>query len=299
MSVEIRLEAKGIFRKEVTLEDMTLGTLRYGVMDEFFRLDEGSLKGEWKAFYDPDHIGRGFETDWSPGCRDQVTLRLPLPATEWDIHWMFAAVRHIAKKWNLRDFTMDERTYSVHDIDLLKQEALDHTYAILESLRERIGEGRTYVMFCAMWPLYVNVSRLSEYGRNRDSEGFIRYLHDLQKQDLYYAVSHVYRSDSVGYFGVYAVTEGIDTILPLRPAVPLMMEDPASGEPLKAEFFAVNLGLKDMTNLGCIRYEGFAESVGLSTLPPYDEAHVILKGLSAEKIRAMREAYPDPLKENG
>lgn len=296
MAIDIEIKQNGLIKKELRIEDITAGKYKYGVMDESWRLDEGNVQAGTIVFYDPEHIGRGVEIDWEPGIKDSIHLRLPVPATCYDIDLCFDIVQNICGVWKTRTFYHNGEKVYEKDIKSLIEQHKKYTLSILASTSENRQADDNLILFCVMHPISFDTTTLSEFGKNGDAEGYAKLLHDKQSMDLYYAVSRVYTKPDGSNFGAYAITAGVDTIIPIQPEPPLMMMDSKTGEPIKCSQFVVNVGSLDNADIGgVISYEDFAEGIGLSSLEKYDAKHVILPGLSEEKVKELAEKYTNPL----
>ncbi|MBE5933811.1 MAG: DUF4299 family protein [Lachnospiraceae bacterium] len=297
MAIDIEIKQSGIIKRELNLQDITAGKYRYGVMDEYWRLDEGSLDGENIVFYNPEHIGRGVEITWRPGIKDSITIRLPLPTTAYDVDMCFDIVRRICKTWKAKSFVHDGEVVAVNEIDEYAYRHKVNIISILESMEEVDRDNSSRIILCAKFPLKFNSYDLYQFGKNGDLEGFANLLHSKQVQDLYYAVSRVYRMQDGSYFGAYAIGANIDSIIPIKPEVPLMMKDPVTGEDLKCDKFVVMIGSSDNPDIGGnISYEDFADGIGINNLEKFDENHVILRDFSEEMVKDFASKYPEPLK---
>lgn len=297
MAIDIEIKQSGIFKRELNIKDIAAGKYKYGVMDEYWRLDEGSLDGENIVIYNPEHIGRGMEITWRPGIKDSITIHLPLPTTAYDVDMCFDIVRRICKIWKAKSFLHDGEVITVNEIDEYAYRHKENIISILKSMEDVDSDNSSRIILCTKFPLKLTSHDLYQFGENGDLEGFANLLHSKQVQDLYYAVSRVYRMQDGSYFGAYAIGANIDSIIPIKPEVPLMMKDPLTGEALKCDKFVVMIGSSDNPDIGGnISYEDFASGIGIDKLEKFDENHVILRNFSEEMVKDFTSKYPDPLK---
>lgn len=125
----------------------------------------------------------------------------------------------------------------------------------------------TRIIMCAKFPLQLSSHDLHQFGKNGS------------------------------YFGAYAIGANIDSVIPIKPEVPLMMTDPVTGETLKCDKFVVRIGANDNPDIGGnISYEDFASGIEIDKLEKFDENHVILRDFSEEMVKDFISKYPDPLK---
>ena len=145
-------------------------------------------------------------------------------------------------------------------------------------------------IFGAMFPLYVETSIIKRLGIARDEEEYADYLHSLQCMDAYYAIPLFYQSKTNADmpFGNYAITSETDTIFPVKPLVPPFVNDPKTGKPLECSLYAVSLysyAKKQM--LARVSFEDFCRMADIGNCEKHDRLHVILKGISEERLAEM------------
>lgn len=296
MALEINLKQKGLFKKELTLNDITAGFYRYGVTDEYYRLDEGSTDGQNIIFYNPQHIGRGVEIDWKEGIKEEINLRLPLPATDYDIEMTYDIVRRIADKWHLKDFAQDGEPHTLDDIegDIAYQKEFS-----LKRLADFGDKGDRYsqlTIFAVMWPVEMTASQLSRFGHSGSGQGFATFLHNCQCRDLFYAVPRLYRmNDSDSIVAIWTITATVDSIIPDRRRLPVSMAMPGEKLPECEKYLVSLVSIQQNKMLTCIDYNDFLQAVGAESLERMDYSTLILPGLSEEKVANIAATYPNRL----
>ena len=122
-------------------------------------------------------------------------------------------------------------------------------------------------------------------------DDFGAWLHNHQKQDVYYAVPRVYQKED-GFFGVYTITSTVDSLLPIKPEAPFGMKDPVSGEDIQiATWYAAFYDLEEETFLGQLPYEAFVKEIHLSECERYDAKMRKLPGMRAAHQRELIQQY--------
>ena len=289
MAIEIIIRQKGFFHKvPLELEDLTDGHLEYGVMDFGYRLVPRETEGV-VVFYDPDHIGRGMETTYEENIKDRIVLRLPDFSTKYDTAMLYEMTKRICRKWDTEEFEQNGRRVTVFDIPELKDQAEEFCMDYFRQIRNFVREDRM-VITAALWPLRIPTDLLEKFGTENDAEGYAQYLHACQSRDLYYALPVIYQSRRTGeLFGVYAISSGTDTIISLEPEVPASVGLPKE----RISFFAVSLvSIQEKKALSTIRFEDFIAEIKGDPMEAYDDCHVILPGLSEEKMAEIASKYP-------
>ena len=205
------------------------------------------------------------------------------------------------KVWKTKHFEQEGIKYSADDLGRLceeqKSSSLDFMADIENIMKDR--EINEITIFGAMFPLYVETSIIKRLGIARDEEEYADYLHSLQCMDAYYAIPLFYQSKTNADmpFGNYAITSETDTIFPVKPLVPPFVNDPKTGKPLECSLYAVSLysyAKKQM--LARVSFEDFCRMADIGNCEKHDRLHVILKGISEERLAEMAaEGCPDPL----
>ncbi len=60
MSAEVKITQRGLFKRLPKFKELLMPDMKYGVMDEGYRLEEGET-GEYTVVFFPDVMHRGFE----------------------------------------------------------------------------------------------------------------------------------------------------------------------------------------------------------------------------------------------
>lgn len=292
MALEIKITQKGLLKKELELEDITGGTLKYGVLDYAWRMQEDRLDGDEIVFYNPKHIGRGVTVNWSEGMKEELILSMPLPATFYDVDLVYDIVKRVCEKWNADSFLQDDVSYQVADIAKLCKEQKEYMPSWLAARRERHSAGyEIEILPSVMWPLECDTAMLAEFGENKDMEGFAKYLHEHQALDLFYAAPRFYEvGDTETYLASYAITATVDSIIPMKPEVPFFASNLECNQ-----FVVVLVSIEQQRAVGRISYEDFAKAIEIEKLEKFDEGHVIMPELSEERILEIINQYEDPL----
>lgn len=270
MGVDVTIHAKGLFGKAPALKDLLHAGMGYGVMDEYYRLQEGQT-GEYTVVYDMFHIGRGYEVKID---KKSVCLRLPLPAGKREIENFYRLTERICEMMKVRQFLRDDAPARLEDIPAYIACDADASLKALESIEKKVGEDPCSAMylFGAMHPIAVGTRELEMIGGSL--EGMDEFFHNMQNMDVYYAGAKVYRRKDGSVFGVYVLTAGVRTILPFRPG--LFMNDEVQID----EWY---VGLVPGEEEGhMVEYDKFLEKADTGAV--YDTEHFLIT-LQEEEMR--------------
>ena len=216
MSVEMKVESGGIFKKKITFEQLSEG-LSFGVTNENYCLDMGQ-KSENTVLYDAGWIGRGIEVSLNHEG-SSVTLRLSLPSDENEIclfyHLAGKACSLLGAKHYLRDGEKVLSADSQRLMELDRQASVKAMKDIIQKVSS--GEYKYYYIFGAFFPLTLGKEELSCIGSDLHKLG--SWLNEKQQLDAYYANPRVYQRSDGTLFGVYAVTADVRSILPTEPYI--------------------------------------------------------------------------------
>ena len=292
MSVEVVIKNGQLFKKALSINDLTMGKYSYGHFDDYFRRVDELIEG-YNVLYNPNKIGRGIEFKWSNNLKDEISLRVNYLATKYDIEMFYEVIRNIMHIWKAKYFEREGENCKEEDIDVWCNS--DKKFN-LDFLKERED---SITIFGATMPIDIDfhdqeIVRLIENG---DEEGWADYLHQKQSLDAYYAVPIVYTLNENEFFGNYVITAGADTIFPKAPKDPMMFANPKTGKQLECSLFVVSLvSLEKKSAIGRLSFDDFANKVNIKECPSFDYNHVFLKGLSEEEIQELANCdHKDPL----
>ncbi len=299
MPSQVIIRNRSGYRKPLDIYTLVQDDLAYGIHDSSWRLKEGELAEGKVVIYNPEHIGRGIEVNWSDFLNREVRLTLPLPCTIHDMDVLYRVTSRIMDYWDTDSFSQDGNIFNLEVIDALKKSFIDYCIRALKETRDALPGSDTQVMICVKNPLYLSADQLVEFGEDQDMEGFSLLLHQLQERDLYYGSPMIYRKSDGELFGVYAVVADTDTVLPYIPHPAPLTVDPGTGKPLECDLYVASLtSLSRKKRLAAISYYDLLKEIDINSMERYDNAHFILPGLSESEItRIAQMGYPDPLKD--
>lgn len=272
MSVEVRIEPKGFFKKKLTFKDILPEGMAYGIMDENYRLIPNE-KGENTVIYDPKRIARGIEVRFE---NEAAVLHMNLPTTPEEIQQFYEMTRRVCGLCRAKVFEREGMKTELSEIPQWIEQDIKTSIGALEDIFSKV-EDKYFTIFGVMNPICIG--RKEGEIISNDLQAFGDYLAEKQSIDAYYAAPHVYRhKEREILFGCYAIGEEIVSIVPLEPEIILNQIE-------EVEEWYVLLG--DGEN-NLVRYEDFINAVKEKGY--YDANHVVVC-LKKEEIEEILENY--------
>jgi hypothetical protein len=300
MGIDVTVKNRQLFKKALKLGDITLGKYTCGTSDEYARNTCEPGDGDL-IVYNPEKIGRGvIVSNWNSNIKDEISLRVNFLSTRYDMEMFYEIIRNVMHVWKAKNFEQDGGIYTEDDIDALCKDNKELSLRyMVDMCKDKKTDDSAFTIFGAMFPLDLDTDLLINFGFKKDEEGYADYLHGLQSMDVYYAVPAVYRrkDKESAFWGAYSVTATVDTVFPLKPRAPLFFKNPDTNEDLKCDFFVVSLySLAQKKTLAIMSFEDFCRLAGVGNCQTFDKNHVVIKGISEEKMAEMAASeYVNPL----
>lgn len=212
MSVNVTIKRKGFLKKSLTIKDVIFDGMRYGIMDEAYRLEEGKV-GEYTVVFQSKRIGRGYEISLG---KNEINLNMPLPTSDEDIHFFYEYVKKLCNKMNTKEFIRDDEKATFSKIESFIEMDINASEGFLKQIEKNIdaGESKNIYFFGAINPICIGKKELAIIKGDVKKLGDL--MHHLQEMNLYYAKSSVYQKKDGTFFGVYVLTEKVPSILPYQ-----------------------------------------------------------------------------------
>ncbi len=293
MAVDIVITQKGIFKTPLTEADLSPAGLRIGHWNQAGALDPGAA-ADGRVLCDGAQPGRGCFLRAVPGEKGSVGLRQTLPCTPKDLEVFYGLVERFCRGWKTDRFTQDGMDYRLSDIPRLKEGLLESCAGLLTAMAERWEADGEGVLTGAVLPLYIEPEGIARL-KGGDLVFFQSYLSQKQAGDRYYAKPSFYRHDNgVDILGLYAVTEGVESIFPVRPFVPPLYsvylqdfhvtdEQVTQWQVSLNQVWEENGQLAGKT-LGYVSFEDFARRIGLGRCRRFDAKHVVVQADDLSKV---------------
>ncbi len=263
MAVDVTIKSKGLFKKQLTYQDIIDKNIRYGIMDEAFRLEEGTI-GENLVIFNKEHICRGYEITLKKG---EINIRMPLPTSSSDINFFYEYIKKLCLKMNTKTFIRDEETVSFDDIDNCINLDIEASVGALRRMEEDIENGKyeNMYIFGAVNPVAIGKKELAFIDKDVTKLGML--MNSLQTMDVYYAKAKVYQRKDNSYFGVYVLTEEVPSVLPTKPKLLMPNTD------IKVNDWNIGFVVEGKME-GFISYTDFLDTI--KKKEEYDSEHFII-----------------------
>ncbi len=286
MAIDVVITQRGIFKAPLTEADLSPAGLRIGHWNQAGALDPGPA-ADGRVLCDGAQPGRGCFLRAVPGEKGSVGLRQTLPCTPKDLEVFYGLVKHICQVWSVVRFTQDGTEYRLSDIPQLKEGLLKSCAGLLTTMAERWEADGEGVLTGAVLPLYLEPEAIAQL-KGGDLAFFQSYLSQKQAGERYYAKPSFYRHDNgVDILGLYAVTEGVESLFPVRPFVPplysvFLQDFHVTDEQVTEWQVSLNRvweesGQLTGKTLGYVPFEDFAQRAGLKQCPRFDARHVVVQ----------------------
>lgn len=277
MAVEVVIRSKGLFKKKLDFKSIIESDMRYGIMDEAYRLEEGKV-GENTVIFPAGNVCRGYELSLKKG---EINLRMPLPTSKDDITFFYDFIKRLCGKMNTKIFLRDDEVVKLTDTYKCIQLDIEASEGALKRIKEDITNKKyeNMYIFGAVNPIAIGKREIDII--EGDIEKFGNLLNDLQKMDVYYAKASVYQRKDETYFGVYVLTDGVTSVLPYQ--AKLLTNDNG----IKINDWNIGFVIDGKLE-GFISYENFLKNIVEDK--EYDTEHFVIT-MNTENMKKLLSKY--------
>lgn len=277
VAVEVTIKSRGLIKKQLKFEEVIDDNMRYGIMDDAWRLDEGKI-GENTVVFHKNSICRGYEISIKKG---EINLRMPLPTSYDDITYFYEYIKKLCTKMKTKIFIREGEKLTFDKINHCIDLDIEASKSALKNIEEDIDNGKytSMYIFGAINPVAIGKKELEEISESPTKFGNL--MHRLQSLDVYYAASAIYQRKDGTYFGIYVLTEGVDIVLPYKAKVLAIDSD------IKVNDWNIGFVVEEKME-GFISYEDFLKSIKIERV--YDSEHFIIT-LDKTKIKNLIKKY--------
>lgn len=289
MSVHISIYQKGFFKKKLSLKDILMDEMKYGISDRNFILTEGEKSEKEMIIFHPQHIARGMNVIWNEDETQEIQLHLLLSTTNEEIEDLYRLVTHLCHLWKTESFQQDGEFFTLNDIPVLMEKMKAYNYETLQSF---LRDYETGTFFCAKWPIHFISEQVQNWIESPTLQNFARYLHTNQSQDLYYANARLYNTNDGKVTAAYTITATVDTIFPMKPTVPFAYINLQTGEETKVDEWKVGLVSLDKDDLiGMVDFQDFLNEIYRDVVHEFDSQYIYFDGLSKDRLFEISRKY--------
>ncbi len=277
MAVEVTIKNKSLFKRKLNIKDLILDGIRYGIMDEAFRLEENKI-GENTVLFDKQHVCRGFEVSLN---NNEIFLRMPLPTSTKDIEFFYNYITKICKKLNTKKFIRENETVFIDQIEEFINFDIETSKNALKQMQTKIEseEMNNMYLFGAVNPICLGKEEIEKINNSPRNLGEL--LNSIQTKDVYYAKPSIYQKKDESFFGVFVLTSDVPTVLPYIPKLIMPNKE------IKVNNWYLCFVVKDQM-LGQIAYDDFTSN--LKDEDSYDSEHFVIN-LNEKIIKDYLEKY--------
>lgn len=277
MAVDVVIRQVGLFKKEISIQDIVAEDLKYGIMDGAFRLVPDQV-GDYTVVYDSGHLCRGMEISFE---KKDINLRLPLPNSQYDIRLFYGVIQRICQLCKVQYFYREDEKIRADDLETIKSCVnMDITASIgaLKSIEEDIGNDKYKCMtvYGVMNPVDIGKKEISQISGDLDRFGEL--MNRLQNMDIYYAAPRFYQMKDGKILGAYALTADVLSVIPLIPRTGMMVS-----EDIKVDVWNVSLVISE-EEIHIVLYDDLIRFIGERE---YYDADNILITLSADEMKEL------------
>ena len=274
MSAEVKITQRGLFKKLPKFEELLMPDMKYGVMDDGYRLDDGKT-GEYTVVYFPEFMHRGFELHIE---KNSVFIRQPYPTSEKEIHLFCDYIRFLCGKLNAKDFEWEGNKTDLNNTENYITDSVSVCKSALKHMLTEIEEkGQTFYIFGIMNPIALGAKEMDEIGDDLDKFG--EYLHRLQSMDVFYPDPQVFRRKDGKVFAFYVLTIDLPSVVPTIPKILMSPKTKVD------EWYIVIFDGSTNKQAAAFDFFEFLENIDKSEI--YDAEHFLLtlRGEDVEKLK--------------
>jgi hypothetical protein len=288
MPFEIKIRQTGIFRTRLKIERLNTVSCVIGMHDRFQRFTDMIPSEGYLIIYDPEHIGTGVRMRYAEDETEETVLSVPGVTTKYDIELLMNLTAAVMKKWHTRTIEYDGFRYKRDALSELGEILCAKSRKVLSEIHSDY-DNELRLVHGALWPLVFETDQIRSYAKEDEWEKFASLLHECQSRNLYWCACHVFLDDDQkNYQGVMTITCGIDTIIPLKPAPPVDMIDPVSGDAIECRKYLARIVTgPNRRPILQMEYHKFLEMIHAWEMPLYDARHVVYH---ADEEKLLKEA---------
>jgi len=295
MSVDIEIKQGGLFKKSLDLGFLKSlcdkQGLSYGVANHAIALDDyqggNDIAGISFVVYNRGKIGRGFNF-WIGDNKKDCFVRLNNPCTDEDVSDFYNFIDAACERLKAKRFSQDGIIKNREEIMQIRENITEWNRTVLRE--QMTGDFIEWCIFGAVYPVFIEDSFREQipYLNDRDvMASYIKYLHEKQARDCYYAKAIMYEDNAGNIFGRYAITEGVESIFPLKPYITMGAN---LDKQTAVKEWSVALGFfenGEYSSAGAMDFYDFVSKLNLNeSTNKFDAKHVIIN-ISKEDINML------------
>lgn len=289
MAIEISIKNKSGKNAMPSVSYIIGDIFQYGSFDGTrLNINEKGPDGSISMF-NPKHIGRSISVNFG---KNEINLLLPLPTSAEDIDDFYETAKRVSDFWDSEvEAKQDSEPFDPYNSKELADNAKATSLNVLKEITN--GKFNNPILYCALWAIYLDDNDVEQLGDGSDLAALRDFMHKMQNINAYYARPNLCRtkySDTI--FGMYVFTDGVVSIVPAAPRVPLGFNNPKTGKPLAVDDWYICLySDSEEKILGHVMYDDFLKALKPDDYYRYDAQNLLLKGLTRERIDFMIKKF--------
>lgn len=250
--------------------------LYFGVPNQAYVIDEykgeEDIRNQLFVLYNRDKFGRGM--GFTVQDNYDVEMVLNYPATKIDIESFYQFINNYCKNFNYDSFVLEGDTYTLDQIENLKNEAISFNQNIF---KDNIKAGLT--IFGCIYPIALEneiINRLKKLDGKNALQLFEDYLDEKQKNDCYFAKPLLYKYGETKLIARYALTEDVPSIFPINSYLPFGYDQNLKEDIIEWRVALVRDYNGKLTVTEEISYNDFCNLIDIKKCKKFDDRHIII-----------------------
>lgn len=292
MAFTLVIHSKGLFNKVKKIDFATLLNnckLSYGSYNDFYTMDEGKTKNGTAILYNPNRIGRGIFFDARNVSKGEITVSYNTPTTIAEIKDFVKVAKEVERQFGKASFHSEEenKDYSSSELEKMIPQMSEFSLMQLNAGCSK-NDNSQYILTLAKFPWYMDDEKREKYKTIKTLDDFEYTIHELQKDDVYYAKPSLFKDGKSGkILAFYTLTSNCESYFPINAESFLNFDAPKVDEAF-IRFFIYE---EEKVVEGHYPYDKFVEFIKEKGATKFDAERLKVPELSKEEIMefVMRE----------
>ena len=221
MGFTLVIQSKGLFNKAKSIDfEAILNNckLSYGSYNEFYIMEEGKTKSGTAILFNPNRIGRGIFFDSRNVSKGEIKVSYNTPTTTAEIKDFVKVAKEVERQFGkaLFHFEEENRNFSSSELEKMIPQMSELS---LKQLNEGSSqnEDMQYILTLAKFPWYMDDEKKEKYKNAKTLDDFENTIHELQKDDVYYAKPSLFKDGNSGkILAFYTLTSNCESYFPVK-----------------------------------------------------------------------------------
>lgn len=235
-----------------------------------------------------DISARGFELSYikKDGCYE---FRILSPSSSYDWQILLLSINILADFLGVSEIKdEDNQSYSIDEI--LNYNYKNDILGGIECLKKYVKENHRLVLPCLTQSIHIDEELLNDILLDNDIvNSFSEFITKIENLDAYFATQRFYNQDN-RIIGVYTLTEGVRTVLPLEPEIEFSYQDIISKDDFEGFKLAIVVCNGDSNNedsyemIDIINYDKLFSHLDNSKYKRLDAYNFVINPLTKDEL---------------